>query len=217
MKKISSTKSFDGNVEVYEHSSTSTNCDMKFSIYLPPQAKTAKVPLLLWLSGLTCTEENFMVKSGCQKWAADYGIALLAPDTSPRGEKVPDDKESWDFGSGAGFYVNATQEPWSKNYKMYDYVTKELPKLVFDNCPVDPNRISISGHSMGGHGAITCALKNPGAYKSVSAFSPIVSPISCPWGEKAFGRYLGSNRDTWKEYDSIEYDQKLRQQTTFTY
>lgn len=176
---------------------------MTFSIFLPPQAEEGKVPVLYWLSGLTCTDENFVQKSGAQKYASEQGIAIVCPDTSPRGDDVPDDVEGgWDFGLGAGFYVDATQEPWSRHYKMYSYVVDELPALIAREFPQILDRKSISGHSMGGHGALTIALKNPLSYVSVSAFSPIVSPLNCPWGEKALGLYLGSDKDSWREYDS---------------
>jgi S-formylglutathione hydrolase len=187
----------------YSHASEVLGCEMNFSIYLPPQAEQGKVPVLYWLSGLTCTDENFVTKAGAQRYAAEHGIAIVAPDTSPRGEGVPDDPEAaWDFGLGAGFYVNATQSPWSQHYRMYDYVVTELPALLKAQFPVDEARMAISGHSMGGHGALTIALKNPGRFKSVSAFSPICSPLRCPWGEKALGMYLGDDRATWAEHDS---------------
>jgi S-formylglutathione hydrolase len=204
LKLVKQTRSFDGWVKTYCHESTANQCEMYFAIYLPPQAEqNDKLPVLYWLSGLTCSEENFMTKSGAQRYAAEHGVIIVAPDTSPRGDDVPDDPDgAWDFGQGAGFYVNATQEPWSKNYNMYDYVVKELPKLVNENFGVDPDRKSISGHSMGGHGALMIALRNPGQYQSVSAFSPIVAPSRCPWGEKAFGGYLGDNLADAQQYDS---------------
>lgn len=176
---------------------------MHFSIFLPPGAEQGTVPVLYWLSGLTCTDENFVNKAGAQRYAAEHGMAVVAPDTSPRGEGVPDDPDgAWDFGLGAGFYVNATQEPWAANYRMYDYVVRELPALVESQFPVDPSRAGISGHSMGGHGALTIALRNPDRFRSVSAFSPICSPLSCPWGEKALSNYLGEDRSPWEAYDS---------------
>ncbi len=199
---LSKTRSFAGDLMRFRHLSRSCSCEMTFSVYLPPQATNGPVPALYWLSGLTCTDENFFQKAGVQQYAAEKGIAIIAPDTSPRGEHVPDDVHSWDFGSGAGFYVNATQQPWSKNYRMYDYIVDELPHLVTDNFPIDGTRQSIFGHSMGGHGAITIALKNPDKYRSVSAFSPISSPKQCPWGEKALGRYIGDNPAGWDQYDS---------------
>lgn len=202
---ISSAKSFDGWHKQYTHPSKSTNCAMRFAIYLPPQTATGeKVPVLYWLSGLTCTDENFMQKAGAFAEAAKLGIAIVAPDTSPRGEGVADDKDgSYDFGLGAGFYVNATQAPFNQHYQMYDYVVNELPALIEANFPVTSQR-AISGHSMGGHGALSIALKNSGRYSSVSAFSPIANPINCPWGQKALSGYLGDNQDDWLQYDSSE-------------
>jgi S-formylglutathione hydrolase len=177
---------------------------MTFSIYLPPQAAQGPVPVLYWLSGLTCTDENFVQKAGAQQHAAEHGIAIVCPDTSPRGEDVADDPEgAYDMGLGAGFYVNATEQPWAKHYQMYSYIVEELPALINSQFPVDGARASISGHSMGGHGALTLALKNPGQFKSVSAFSPICSPLNCPWGDKTLTNYLGSNRDTWAQYDTV--------------
>jgi S-formylglutathione hydrolase len=175
---------------------------MRFAIYLPPQAQDQSVPALYWLSGLTCTEQNFITKAGAQRYAAEHGIALVVCDTSPRGEHVADDA-AYDLGQGAGFYLNATVTPWSQHYRMYDYVAHELPALIEQHFPVT-NKRSISGHSMGGHGALTVALKNPGRYCSVSAFSPIVAPSRVPWGEKAFSTYLGSDRETWRAYDTTE-------------
>ena len=178
---------------------------MTFSLYLPPQAGTGPVPVLYWLSGLTCTDENFVQKAGAQRYAAEHGIAILCPDTSPRGDSVPDDPDgAWDFGLGAGFYVNATESPWSEHYRMYDYVTAELPAIADGFSTLDAGRCSISGHSMGGHGAMVVALRSPDRYASVSAFSPIVAPGQCPWGEKALGNYLGPDREAWKNYDSCE-------------
>jgi S-formylglutathione hydrolase len=175
---------------------------MRFGVFLPPQAEAQRVPVLYWLSGLTCTEENFIVKAGAQRVAAELGLALVVPDTSPRGLKIPGESESYDFGLGAGFYVDATQAPWSRGYRMYSYVTKELPQLVAAEFSVDAARAGILGHSMGGHGALTVALKNQDYYKSVSAFAPISSPMRCPWGEKALTGYLGSDRARWREYDA---------------
>ena len=187
LQLISSNKMFDGWYKRYRHSSTTTHCAMTFSIYLPPQADSGiKLPVLYWLSGLTCTDENFMLKAGAQRIAADLGIALVAADTSPRGDSVADDKNgAYDLGLGAGFYVNATQTPWKPHYQMYDYIVEELPQLIEANFPVSTSR-SISGHSMGGHGALSIGLKNPLRYRSISAFSPITNPMQCPWGEKAF-------------------------------
>lgn len=185
----------------YKHHSDVLNCDMIFAIYLPPQAEKGPVPVLWWLSGLTCTDENFVTKAGAQRLAARLGMAIVCPDTSPRGTDLPGEHESYDFGSGAGFYVNATEAPWASHYRMYDYVTSELPALVRAHFPVS-EREAISGHSMGGHGALICALKNPGRYASVSAFSPIVNPADCPWGIKAFSGYLGEDRSGWQAWDS---------------
>ncbi len=205
LEKISANKCFGGEQLRFKHRSTALNCEMHFGVYLPPQAESGSVPVLYWLSGLTCTDENFVTKAGAQKYAAQEGMAIIVPDTSPRGEDVPDDPEqAYDFGLGAGFYVNATQPPWSSHYKMYDYVVEELYALVNQNFPVDSSRVAISGHSMGGHGALTIALKNPEKYQSVSAFSPIVSPLNCPWGKKAFENYLGGNKEDWAQYDTVE-------------
>ena len=200
---------FGGEQRRYRHRADSLACDMVFSVFLPPQAASGPVPVLYYLSGLTCTDENFVAKAGAQQFAAEHGIAIVAPDTSPRGDGVPDDPEgSWDFGLGAGFYVNATQAPWNDHYRMYDYIVEELPKVVGDLLPIDADRSSITGHSMGGHGALTIALKNPSVYQSVSAFSPICSPINCPWGNKAFSNYIGGNSkddfEEWAKHDAVE-------------
>ena len=205
IENISQAKVASGWHKQYTHTSSTLNCDMRFAIYLPANAsETNPVPVLYWLSGLTCTDENFMQKAGAFKKAAELGIAIVAMDTSPRGEDVADDAEgAYDFGLGAGFYLNATQAPWNRHYHMYDYVTKELPSLIEAHFPVSSKK-SISGHSMGGHGAITIGLKNQEAYQSISAFSPISNPINCPWGQKALGLYLGENKEDWKEYDSSE-------------
>jgi len=201
IENLSSNKSFGGWHKQYSHVSSTLNCTMRFAIFLPPQASTgAKVPVLYWLSGLTCTDENFMQKASAQRLAAELGIAIVAPDTSPRGEDVADD-DGYDLGKGAGFYVNATQAPWNRHYQMYDYVVNELPELIESMFPVSDQR-SIAGHSMGGHGALVIALRNAERYQSVSAFSPITNPISCPWGQKAFTAYLGSDTSTWREYDA---------------
>lgn len=203
MEHLASNKIFGGQQSQYKHQSTVLDCEMVFSIYLPPLATSEKVPVLYWLSGLTCTDQNFVTKAGAQSYAAEHGIAVVCPDTSPRGDDVPDDAEgAWDFGLGAGFYVNATQSPWSDNYSMYDYVVSELPELITANFSVDGNRAAISGHSMGGHGALTIALNNTEKYKSVSAFSPIVSPLNCAWGEKALSNYLGDDKACWKPHDT---------------
>lgn len=204
-EQIGSNKSFDGQQLRYRHRSDVLNCDMTFSIYLPPAAESTRVPVLYWLSGLTCTDENFVTKAGVQRYASELGVAIVAPDTSPRGEGVPDDPNGdWDFGLGAGFYVNATQEPWDQHYRMYDYIVDELPALINDNFSVDGDRAGIFGHSMGGHGALVIALRNPDRYRSVSAFAPISSPMRCSWGEKALSRYLGDDQEVWREYDATE-------------
>jgi len=201
IENLSSTKSFGGWHKQYSHDSTLLNCSMRFAIYLPPQASQgAKVPALYWLSGLTCSDENFMQKAGAQRLAAELGIAIVAPDTSPRGEGVADD-EAYDLGQGAGFYVNATQAPWNRHYQMYDYVVNELPALIESTFPVSDKR-AISGHSMGGHGALTIALRNPERFLSVSAFSPISNPSNCPWGKKALTAYLGKDTNTWRNHDA---------------
>jgi S-formylglutathione hydrolase len=203
MELLSSTKVSGGWLKRYRHESLSVKGDMVFAIFLPAQAESANVPVLYWLSGLTCTDENFSQKAGAFKKAAELGLAIVMPDTSPRGTDYPAEHESYDFGSGAGFYVNATVAPYSNTYHMYDYVVKELPTLVEEHFPVTGKR-SISGHSMGGHGALICALKNPGRYQSVSAFAPITNPTQCPWGEKAFTGYLGDDREAWKAWDTCE-------------
>jgi len=199
----STAKSFGGWHKQVRHDSKTLNCTMRFAIYLPPKAAAGEpVPVLYWLSGLTCTDENFMQKAGAHRMAAELGIAIVAPDTSPRGEDVPDDPDgAYDFGLGAGFYVNATQAPWDKHYRMYDYVVHELPALVQAEFPVTSTR-AISGHSMGGHGALMIALRNPDRFTSVSAFAPIVNPMDVPWGKKAFSNYLGDDVEAWKAYDS---------------
>ncbi|MDT8387699.1 MAG: S-formylglutathione hydrolase [Thiogranum sp.] len=204
MKKIESVKEFGGYLNRYRHTSTSCQCDMTFSVYLPPQAQQRAVPAVYWLSGLTCTDDNFRTKAGAQRYAAELGLALIIPDTSPRGADVPDEPGRYDLGQGAGFYVNATQEPWSGHYQMYDYVTRELPQLVEANLPLLAGVKSISGHSMGGHGALICALKNPGAYRSVSAFAPICHPDGCGWGETCFSAYLGDDRNIWQAWDATQ-------------
>ena len=203
MERIEHRASFGGWQDVYRHRSDVLGCDMTVGVYLPPQAaQGARLPVLYWLSGLTCNEQNFITKAGAQRYAAGHGIILVAPDTSPRGDDVAD-AEGYDLGKGAGFYVNATREPWAKHYRMYDYIVDELPAWVEASLPASDAR-AISGHSMGGHGALTIALKNPGRYRSVSAFSPIVAPSQVPWGEKAFGAYLGDDREDWKQHDTVE-------------
>jgi len=191
---------FGGWQDVYEHASDTLDCTMRFAVYLPPQAERARLPVLYWLSGLTCNEQNFITKAGAQRYAAEHGVILVAPDTSPRGDDVPD-ADGYDLGKGAGFYVDATQQPWAAHYRMYDYVVRELPALIEANFPATDAR-GISGHSMGGHGALVIALRNPGRYRSVSAFSPIVAPSQVPWGEKALGAYLGDDRSAWAQYDA---------------
>src|SRR5204862_2868208 len=188
---VSRSKCFGGLQGVYSHESREAACVMRFGVFLPPQAHARAVPVLYWLSGLTCTEENFIVKAGAQRVAAELGLAIVVPDTSPRGLKIPGEDESYDFGTGAGVYVDATQAPWSRGYRMYSYVAEELPRLVESQFPVDRRRVGILGHSMGGHGALTVALKNPGYFRSVSAFAPISSAMRSPWGEKALAGYLG--------------------------
>ncbi len=195
---------FGGVVGFYRHDAAETSSPMRFSVYLPPQAERRKVPLLWYLAGLTCTEETFMIKAGAQRAASELGIALIAPDTSPRGMPLPGDSESWDFGVGAGFYVDATQAPWSRHYRMYSWITRELPMLVERHFPVDATRQGIFGHSMGGHGALMIGLRNPERFRSISAFAPIAAPMDCPWGQKAFTGYLGPDRDDWRAYDASE-------------
>ena len=198
----SETRCFGGVQKTIQHASEATGTDMNVSIFLPPQATEGPVPVLYYLSGLTCTEENVTVKGGAQRYAAEAGLAFVAPDTSPRGLDLPGEHDDWDFGSGAGFYVNATEAPWKDHYRMYDYVTEELPVLVADSEPIDTSRAAITGHSMGGHGALVIGLRNPDRYASISAFAPIVSPTRCPWGHKALGNYLGDDRATWEAYDA---------------
>ncbi len=203
--QLSDARVFGGRLLRLRHESATLGCAMTFALFLPPQVEATAgttVPVLYWLSGLTCTDENFCQKAGAFRLAAELGLAIVAPDTSPRGEGVPGDPDgAWDFGLGAGFYVDATEQPWVRHYRMHDYVTRELPELVEAAYPVNDRR-SISGHSMGGHGALVCALRHPGRYKSVSAFAPIVNPAAVPWGEKALGRYLGPDRARWAEWDA---------------
>jgi S-formylglutathione hydrolase len=193
---------FGGVQGTYVHQAQSTRSAMRFALYRPPQAEGARVPVLLFLSGLTCTEENFTVKAGAQRYAAEHGLALLVPDTSPRGLGLPGETESWDFGAGASFYLDATRTPWSEHYRMESYLVDELPAVVAERFPVDAARIGISGHSMGGHGALVCALRHPARFRSVSAFSPICAPSGCPWGRKAFAGYLGDDQAAWREHDA---------------
>jgi S-formylglutathione hydrolase len=202
LKLNSQTLCFGGTVGYYSHFSTVCNSEMKFSVYSPPQ--TEPVPVLHFLSGLTCTEENFMIKAGAQQFAAKYGVMLVVPDTSPRNTGTAGEDDDWDLGTGAGFYVNATETPWRSHYKMYSYIVRELPQLLAENFAIRNDRQGIFGHSMGGHGALVCALRNPDQYRSVSAFAPIVAPMQCPWGQKAFTHYLGQDSESWKEYDATE-------------
>ncbi len=203
LETIAQTRCFGGTQTIFAHQSSETGTKMRFAAYLPPQAEHRSLPVFWFLSGLTCTEENFTTKAGAQRVAAELGLILIAPDTSPRGEGVPGDPAgSYDFGLGAGFYVNATQAPFAANYRMRAYIESELPALVAANLPADMARQSISGHSMGGHGAITIALRNPGRFRAVSAFAPIASPINCPWGQKALSGYIGPDQAAWREYDS---------------
>lgn len=202
LEKVSEQRAFGGRQIRFNHQSVSLNCTMQFSVFLPPQAEQHAVPAVYWLSGLTCTDENFSAKAGAQRIAAELGLALIIPDTSPRGDDVPDDPDgAYDFGLGAGFYVNATQAPWKQNYQMYSYIVDELPALVEAHLPLNQQR-AISGHSMGGHGALVIGLREEGRYRSISAFSPICQPTQCPWGHKAFSQYLGSNEADWQQYDA---------------
>ena len=203
MELVSDQKCFGGSLGFYKHNSDALGCRMGFTLFLPAQAANGPVPLLWWLSGLTCTEENFTVKAGAYGEAARLGLAIIAPDTSPRGEGVADDP-GYDLGQGAGFYVNATEAPWAAHFAMYTYITDELQTLVAGEFPIDTSRQGISGHSMGGHGALVLGLRNPSLYRSISAFAPIVAPMNCPWGQKAFTAYLGSYSRAWREYDSCE-------------
>jgi len=201
---VSEQKAFGGVQGVYRHEASQTACEMEFSVFMPPQAKQGPVPVLYYLSGLTCTQENVTTKAGFQTYAAEHGLAVVCPDTSPRGAGIAGEDDDYDFGTGAGFYVDATEKPWSDMYRMYSYVTAELPAVIAEDFAIDISRAGIFGHSMGGHGALTIALKNPGTYKSVSAFAPIVAPMQCPWGEKAFTGYLGPDRSSWQAYDATE-------------
>lgn len=213
LAELSANKCFGGWQKRFSHKSSTLNCEMQFSVFIPPTSSpNEKLPALYWLSGLTCTDENFVTKAGAQRVAAELGIMLIIPDTSPRGENVPDAADgAYDLGLGAGFYVNATQEPWKKHYQMYDYIVEELPNLVKKEFRVK-DKAAIAGHSMGGHGALTIALSNMKRYCSVSAFAPIVNPVDCQWGQKAFSHYLGDNQNVWQDYDSCEL---MRQQGEF--
>lgn len=201
ISSVSSNKCFGGHQQVLRHDSAVLGCSMTFGVYLPPQAASERCPVVYWLSGLTCTEQNFVTKAGAQAHAARLGLIVVAPDTSPRGEGVPDDP-AYDLGCGAGFYLNATQEPWARHYRMYDYIAAELPALIEATFPAAEGRRGILGHSMGGHGALVIALRNPGRYRSVSAFAPIVAPSEVPWGQRAFRAYLGEDRAAWAAYDA---------------
>jgi S-formylglutathione hydrolase len=201
MNTISLHGCFGGTLGYYEHAAASTRCDMRFSVFLPAASQKRRMPVLWWLSGLTCTEDNFTTKAGAYRKAAECGMIVIAPDTSPRGANVPD-KPEYDLGQGAGFYLNATQPPWVDNYQMYAYVSEELPELVYREFPADETAQGIFGHSMGGHGALTVGLKNPDRYRSLSAFAPIAAPTQCPWGQKAFTAYLGDDQERWREYDA---------------
>ncbi|MEQ9499219.1 MAG: S-formylglutathione hydrolase [Deltaproteobacteria bacterium] len=201
MKTVSTNRIFGGTQGVYEHESTSTNTPMRFSVYVPDAARDHRLPVVMFLSGLTCTEQNFTTKAGAQRAASKHGLILVAPDTSPRGEGVADD-DAYDLGQGAGFYVNATEAPWAAHFSMYDYVTSELIDLVRDRFAADVDRLGVTGHSMGGHGALIVALKNPDRFKSVSAFAPICHPTAVPWGKKAFSAYLGADESKWGAYDA---------------
>ena len=204
LETLSRHRCFGGWQGFYRHQSREIGLPMRFGVYLPPQAETERVPVLTYLAGLTCNEETFAIKAGAQRLAAELGIALVTPDTSPRGTDFPGQADNWDFGVGAGFYVDATEQPWAKHWRMYSYVNHELPEVIANGFPVDPERQSIFGHSMGGHGALISALRNPKRYRSVSAFAPICAPTQCPWGNKALGGYLGSDKASWRAYDATE-------------
>jgi S-formylglutathione hydrolase len=216
IETLSKTSCFGGEIGFYRHVSQTNQCDMRFSVFVPPQAAKRKVPVLTFLSGLTCTEENFMVKSGAQRVAAELGLMLVSPDTSPRGDGVPDDPDSvYDFGLGAGFYVNATEAPWAANYQMYDYVTREFQAVIFENFPGDAERHGLTGHSMGGHGALTIALQNPLIFKSLSAFAPICTTLHSTWGQKALGYYLGDDKSRWMNHDACEVARRVSDPNLF--
>ncbi len=210
IEKISEQKSFGGVQGFYRHDSTACNGSMRFTVYQPPQVKHGKVPALFWLSGLTCTEENFTIKAGAQRVASELGLIVIAPDTSPRNTGIPGETEDWRFGAGAGYYVDATVPPWSKFFNMYTYCSRELPDLIAEHFPIDTQRVGIFGHSMGGHGALTIALKHSDRFRTVSAFAPIVAPMQVSWGENAFPRLLGPDRETWKRYDATELVQQKK-------
>jgi S-formylglutathione hydrolase len=201
---VSRYRCFGGWQQFFRHQSAATRCEMRFSLYLPPQADAGPVPLVIYLAGLTCTEETFPIKAGAQRIAAALGLALLSPDTSPRAARIAGDDESWDFGLGAGFYLDATAAPWSAHYRMGTYVAQELPDLAASVFPIDGSRIGLFGHSMGGHGALTLGLKHPTRFRTLSAFAPIAAPMQCPWGRKAFARYLGGEPEAWRQHDATE-------------
>ena len=216
IQTLSVTSCFGGKIGFYQHASAVNNCDMRFSVFVPPQAAAGKVPVLTFLSGLTCTEENFMVKSGAQRVAAELGIMLVSPDTSPRGEGVHDDPDNdYDFGLGAGFYLNATQDPYAAHYHMYDYITQELQAIIFSNFPGDQERHGLTGHSMGGHGALTIGLRNADMFRSLSAFAPICTTLHSPWGQKALTYYLGDDQFAWQDYDACEVARRSGDVTKF--
>lgn len=216
IETLSETGCFGGRVGFYRHRSAVNDCNMQFSVFVPPQAAYGKLPVVTFLSGLTCTEENFMIKSGAQRVAAELGLMLVSPDTSPRGDGVPDDPDKdYDFGLAAGFYLNATQEPWAQHYHMYDYITQELPRVIFDNFPGDADRHGLTGHSMGGHGALTIGLRNPGMFRSLSAFAPICTTLHSPWGQKALGYYLGDDTSAWADYDACEVARRSKDVTKY--
>jgi S-formylglutathione hydrolase len=204
METRSEHQSFGGTTGFYTHQSSETGTAMNFAVFTPPQAKMGKVPALFYLAGLTCTEETFMTKAGAQTLASALGMALIAPDTSPRDANLPGEDDDYDFGTGAGFYLNAEADPWAKHYRMFAYVTEELPALITENFPIEADRLGVFGHSMGGHGALVCHLKRPDLFKTVSAFAPIAAPTRCPWGHKAFSNYLGPDQETWKQWDASE-------------
>lgn len=208
ISRLSNYRCFGGYQRVYTHFSEVLKCKMNFSIYIPPQAEDTKVPVLYWLSGLTCTEQNFIQKAGAQRYAAEHGVIIVGPDTSPRGCNIEGEDDSWDLGTGAGFYINATEDKWKNHYRMYSYVTEELPDIIVKNFPVIQEKQSIFGHSMGGHGALICALKNPGKYCSVSALAPISNPVEANWGKKIFSAYLGENKELWKNWDATHLVKK---------
>lgn len=202
MELLAQHRSFGGVQRFYRHDSAAIGLPMKFAVYLPPQADKAACPALFYLAGLTCSEETFPIKAGAQRLAAELGLILIAPDTSPRGAGVPGESDSWDFGVGAGFYLDATEEPWRRHYRMESYLSEELPALLADALPIDRSRLGVFGHSMGGHGALTLALRHPGLFRSVSALAPVAAPMHCPWGVKAFSGYLGQDRERWAEHDA---------------